>query len=144
MALHNDCIIYSGRKKDCPVSEKGKTYRIINNSGFELKVYQVDPCLINENNQQKCDYLFVISEHDVRSAYFIELKGTGLTDAINQIMNSVNFLYKSVQEYKLFGRIVGKNVTPNIKSRRAKLDEKLKQFGGNLKISCGVELKETI
>jgi len=40
--------------------------------------------------------------------------------------------------------LVGKRVTPDIKSRRAKLDERLKQFGGNLKIVSAPVLEESI
>lgn len=144
MRLSNDCTIYSGQKKNCPVSQKGKTYRLMNNSGFDLTVYEVDACLIKDNNKQKCDFLFVIDKKHECVAYFIELKGTGLTIAIHQILNSIDILYKSLNEHKIYARIVGKRVTPNIKSRRAKLDEKLKQFGGDLKIASASEFQETI
>lgn len=135
MSLNNVCIIYKGNKKNCPVSEKGRTYRLINNSEFHVKVFKVDGCLIKDNNQQKCDFLFIVEKTQECVAYFIELKGTGLTGAIQQIMNSIDILYKYLHEHKIFARIVGRKVTPDIKSRRAKLDEKLKKFGGNLIIA---------
>jgi hypothetical protein len=144
MRLYNDCIIYSGHKKNCPVSQNGRIFRLLNNSGFQLTVYEVDPCLIKDNNEQKCDYLFIVDKKQECAAYFVELKGTGLTVAINQILNSIDILYKSLHEHKIHARIVGKRVTPNIKSRRAKLDEKVKQFGGDLKIASAPELPETI
>jgi hypothetical protein len=142
--LNNDCLQYSGKKKDCPVIQKGKTFRIINEKGFDIQVYEVDPCLINDKNQQKCDYLLLAEKDSDRRAYFVELKGTSLTDAINQLHNSINILYKLLHEHKIFARIVGKRVTPYIKSRQAKLDEKLKRFGGNLIISSNPEYIETI
>jgi hypothetical protein len=144
MKLNSDCIIYSGNKKNCPVSQKGKTFRLINDTGYKITVFKVDPCLIKDNKEKKCDYLSIVDKKQECLAYFIELKGTGLTDAINQILNSIDILYKSVNEHKIYGRIVGKRVTPNIKSRRARLDEKLKQFGGDLKIASAPELLETI
>lgn len=143
MKLNSDCKTYSGDKKDCAVSEKGKTFRLINNSGFKFAVYKVDDCLIKDKNEQKCDHLFIVDKNQESAAYFVELKGTGLSDAINQILNSITILYKSINEHKIYARIVGRRVTPNIKSRRAKLDEKVKQFGGDLKIGS-TELKETI
>jgi hypothetical protein len=144
MKLNNDCQTYYGDKKNCTVSEKGKTFRLINNSGSKFSVYKVDGCLIKENNEQKCDHLIVIHKDQHGIAYFIELKGTGLSDAINQLMNSITLLYKSINEHKIYARIVGKRVTPNIKSRRSKLDELLKKFGGDLKIASAPELQETI
>ena len=104
----------------------------------------MDACLIKDNYEQKCDHLFVVDKKQAFAAYFVELKGTGLSVAINQIQNSINILCKSLHEHKIHARIVGKRVTPNIKSRRAKLDEKLKQFGGDLKIASAFELHETI
>jgi hypothetical protein len=144
MKLNNDCSSYSGDKKNHAECEKGKTFRLINNSRFKFSVYRVDSCLIKDNDQQKCDYLFIVDKHRECAAYFVELKGTGLADAINQILNSINILYKSVNEHRIYARIVGKRVTPNIKSRRAKLDEKCKQFGGDLEIASKPELKVII
>jgi len=142
--LKSDCIKSSGINKDYPVSQKGKTFRLINPSACKITIFEVDPCLIKDNKEKKCDYLFIIDKKQECLAYFIELKGTGLTDAIHQILNSIDILYKSLHEHKIFARIVGKRVTPNIKSRRARLDEKLKQFGGDLKIASASELQETI
>jgi hypothetical protein len=144
MSLNNDCNIYKGSKKDCPVSENGRTYRLINNTEFYLKVFKVDGCLIKDNNQQKCDFLIVINQKPQCVAYFIELKGSRLIDAIQQIMSSIDILYKSIHEHIINARIVGKRVTPDIKSRRAKLDEKLKKFGGNLIIASISDYPETI
>jgi hypothetical protein len=144
MILNNDCKTYSGDKKIHAISEKGKTFRLVNDSKFTFAHYRVDACLIKDNNEQKCDHLFIIDKKQECAAYFVELKGTGLADAINQILNSIDILYKSLHEHKIYARIVGKRVTPNIKSRRAKLDEKLKQFGGDLKIASAPELQENI
>jgi hypothetical protein len=144
MGLNNDCKTYSGNKKVHAVSEKGKTFRLVNQSRFTFAHYQVDACLIKDNGEQKCDHLFIIDKKQECAAYFVELKGTGLTDALNQIQNSIDILYKSLHEYKIYARIVGKRVTPNIKSRRVKLDEKLKRFGGDLIIASTPELQETI
>ena len=104
----------------------------------------MDACLIKDNNQQKCDYLFIVDKRYECAAYFVEFKGSDLSNAINQIKNSVELLHKCLNEHKLFARIIGKRVTPNIKSRRSKLDERLKKFGGDLKIVSAPELQETI
>jgi len=144
MKLNGDCIRYTGDKKDCCVTEKGKTFRLINNHQFVITVFEVDSCLIKDNNEKKCDFLLLVDKKQECRAYFVELKGTDLTGAIQQVLNSINILYKSLHEHKIYARIVGKRVTPNIKSRRVKLDERLKQFGGDLKIVSAPELQETI
>ncbi len=145
MALNKDCILYEGKNKDCPVSQNGKTFRMLNNSGSEIKIYEVDPCLIPPANQRKCDNLFLVNREKSESlAYFVELKGTGISDAIQQIDNSINMLQTDISGYVVFGRIIGRRVTPDIKSRRAKLDEKLKRLGGNLIIASTFEYKETV
>jgi hypothetical protein len=144
MKLNSDCIHYFGDKKDCRVSEKGKAFRLKNDTQYKITVFKVDACLIKENNEKKCDFLFVIDKKQERHAYFVELKGTDLAGAIHQVLNSINILYKSLHEHKIYARIICKHVTPNIKSRRAKLDERLKQFGGDLKIVSAPELQEII
>ncbi|OQP63156.1 hypothetical protein A3860_25015 [Niastella vici] len=144
MRLNSECREFLGNKRNCTVSEKGKIFRLINDSGFEFAVFKVDACLIKDNYEQKCDYLFLVDKNQECAAYFIELKGTDLNKAISQILNSIDILYKSFHEHKIYARIVGTRVTPNIKSRRAKLDEKVKQFGGDLIIASKPELKETI
>ena len=144
MVFNKDCIHYTGRNKSYAVLQNGKKYRVVNELKREMIIYEVDPCLINNNHQQKCDYLLLISEVKAYRAYFIELKGAGLTDAINQINSSVDILYKNLRGHKIFGRIVGKRVTPNIKSRRVRLDEKLKQLGGDLKIVSACQYTEVL
>jgi len=142
--LNSDCIHEVGNKKDCRVSEKGKIFRLKNDSQYKYTVFKVDACLIKASNEKKCDFLFVVDKKQECQAYFVELKGTDLAGAIYQISNSINILYKSLLEHKIYARIVGKRVTPDIKSRRAKLDERLKQLGGDLKIISAPELQETI
>ena len=144
MKLNSDCIHEDGNKKDCRVSEKGKIFRLKNETQYKITVFKVDACLIKDKNEKKCDFLFVVNKRREFHAYFVELKGTDLAGAIHQISNSINILYKSLHEHKIYARIVGKRVTPDIKSRRAKLDERLKQFGGNLKIVSAPVLEESI
>lgn len=144
MPLSKDCIQYSGDKKDCPVSQKGKTYRIINSSRSVLNVYVVDPCLIPDMQQKKCDYLVLADNPCSPKAFFIELKGSDITGAIRQIENSVRILGGAVRSYHVFARIIGRRVTPNIKSRRASLDEKLRELGGNLHIASATEYLEEV
>lgn len=144
MLLNKNCICYSGDKKDCPVSQKGKTYRIVNSSGSLLTVYEVDTCLIPGVQHKKCDYLILVENHHEKKAFLIELKGTDLTSAIHQIENSLQILGNSIRGYQIFGRIVGRRITPNIRSRRSALEEKLRQLGGDLKIISGYEYAETV
>lgn len=144
MSLSTDCIQYSGTKKDCPVSQKGKTYRIINTANAILTVYAVDPCLIPDKQQKKCDYLVIAHCQDTMKALFIELKGSDITSAIQQIESSLRILGNSLRNYQVFGRIIGRRVTPNIKSRSSRLEEKLRQLGGNLQIVSAIEFSEKL
>jgi hypothetical protein len=144
MSLNKDCIQYSGSKKDCPVYQNGKTYRIINQSGSALSVYEVDPCLIPDRLEKKCDYLILADAEKEGKAFLIELKGSDISSAIQQIESSLNILGTSLKGYKIFGRVIGRRVTPNIRSRRASLEEKLRLLGGNLQIVSGAEYVETV
>ena len=68
--------------------------------------YIVDDCLLaNLQNDEKCDYLFTVKNDDKVDGYFIELKGSNVSKAIGQIINSIGRLKSNING-NLFGRIV--------------------------------------
>lgn len=81
-------------------------YRIENTSKKTISKYIVDDCiLVNLNEDEKCDYLFVVKNGQKEDGYFIELKGGTVRKAINQLMNSVSHLKANISG-ALYGRIV--------------------------------------
>jgi len=119
-------------RKIVPVKDKGKPteYRYHNKSSYHLAKYRVDGGLIEEG--AKYDYLLLNCEQ--RHAYFIELKGSDIIHAIEQIDKSVDVLKGNLTDFAFFARIVltRDNTTKlNITNKLQNLEKKL--LNGNLK-----------
>lgn len=116
------------------------SYRGENEDRKELIVYKIDDGIMKDNPGIKCDYgLYTTSSGVIR---FIELKGSDLDKAHQQIIRSIRYILNdSVTGInKVHGRIVlSKERVPNIKSNYEKQLEKiLKQKNGNLRKACRV------
>ena len=137
-----DCIKCHDTRPECVVSERGKTYRLQNRSGFEIRIVRVDGCLANIKRERRCDYLMNIDK--CRRAIFIELKGGALVDAIQQIYSTVLYLKEEFKRYQLDARIVGKGDVPgfiNLPEYR-KLAKELGKSNGKIERSTtGVYLE---
>ena len=78
----------------------GHHYRIEN----ESRSYLIKLRLIEGNSIRKCDYL--ILNCTAQNAYFIELKGQNLGDAVIQIESTLNSLGIRLSSFKFYCRIV--------------------------------------
>ena len=130
--LRHDC------SKEVSLREPGenRTYKLHNKFGKEIVVYKVDGGLINDENVLKCDN-GIYTENDW--LFLIELKGTDLNHALDQINNTIDILLKRSNKKvkKLNARIVLSKVSiPRISTSK---ENKLKQLlhksygGGNYK-----------
>lgn len=130
--LRHDC------SKEVSLREPGenRTYKLHNKFGKEIVVYKVDGGLINDENVLKCDN-GIYTENDW--LFLIELKGTDLNHALDQINNTIDILLKRPNKKvkKLNARIVLSKVSiPRISASK---ENKLKQLlhksygGGNYK-----------
>lgn len=78
------------KDKIIPLKEKRSEFRILNQSNKQIKIVDVDNCLIT-NSDIKCDYIVEYQRADNRDvAMFIELKGCGLDHAIKQLQSTLN------------------------------------------------------
>lgn len=74
----------------CPIivcKEKGTQHRAINRDRNIVFKYHVDGEIVTGSNKKRCDYL--VENEDKKTAYLIELKGTDLPSAIEQIESSL-------------------------------------------------------
>lgn len=108
----------------------------MNNSLDHLSLYHVDGGLIKE--ELKCDYLLLNCEK--ASAFFIEIKGSDLEHAVEQITASINFLKKSLISKSINARIVPTRVnTTQLKSiKYRKLEKLISQLKGSLLVQSRV------
>jgi hypothetical protein len=129
---YQDCQLFSDNRsravfKDAKVSRE---YTGKNPNKKELKGLRVDDCLIKEG--QKCDYLLINVNN--KTLYFIELKGSDLIKAVDQIDRTLDILLPKIEHQKVNGRVVLSRVsTPDlVSSRYIKLKKRLKDLNGTL------------
>jgi len=107
-------------------------YRYNNQSSNHLAKYRVDGGLISDDGA-KCDFLLLNCEQKL--SYFIELKGSDIIRAIEQIDRSIDKLKTDLPNFAFFARIVLSRVnTIDLKNTKfLKLEKKLNSLNGNLK-----------
>ncbi|GAB6009165.1 hypothetical protein [Dysgonomonas reticulitermitis] len=119
-------------RKIIPIRDKRhKTeYRYINKSANHLAKYRVDGGLISSG--KKCDFLLLNCEQ--KQSYFIELKGSDMSQAIDQIDRSIDLLRHNLTGFAFFARIVlTKSPPTRVKNtKQVKLEDKLKSLNGGL------------
>ena len=91
------------RQKRIVSREKKKEHIAINNNNCLVRQFRVDGYIITDNIK-KCDYLLL--NDDICTAYFIELKGTDIRGAIEQIEKTVEILKKDLVNYDKKLRII--------------------------------------
>ena len=66
-----------------------------NNQGFKFRKIIVDGCVITDKNspgEKKCDFLLTIPDHPQCKEYYIELKGSEIKHAVEQIYSTIRKL----------------------------------------------------
>ncbi len=131
---YENCFEFAEQKNKtvtCTDVRSSTKYIYENDSLDELTKYRVDGCLINDDNS-KCDYLLLNCTKEV--SYFVELKGSDLTKAVEQIDRSIDILHKDFKEYSVEARIVLTRVnTTDLKSTKLiRLESKVKKLNGKL------------
>lgn len=127
------CLDFNDKRSRVVFKDKGSglsKFIAINKLSKTIKGLRVDDCLIKDG--LKCDYLLIIEAEE--KLYFIELKGSDLVKAVEQINITLDKLLPSI-DYKIVnGRIVLSKVNaPDVKdSRLIKLRQRLKQLNGTL------------
>lgn len=89
--------------------ENGKKFRIISKETFTR--LKIDDCIIRSNDVNKCDYGFIRNTNG--DFYFVELKGTDINHAYNQILSTINIFNRehiTVPKHNRFGFIVSSRV----------------------------------
>ena len=128
------CIEYNEERKACVVSEKGKSYRLDNESGFKVRAVKIDKCLQQKEGEKRCDYLMNFDQKKLKRAIFIELKGGGLSDALKQLYATIIYLKEEFKGHRIDARIVGNRDVPdfiNLPNYR-KLAKEILPTGGTI------------
>lgn len=95
------------QQKKIKSQDKGssRVYHLaVNNDGNLVRHYKIDGDVINITNTKKCDFLLI--NDDKKNAYLIELKGTDIQSAIEQLESTEKLLEKNLKGYEKYYRIV--------------------------------------
>ena len=104
----------SGTYAEFVSSENGCKHIGRNVSGHEIRQFKIDGEVIAKNaDTVRCDYLLLNDE--AKRAYYIELKGSDLEKAIQQIEATVLMLQDSLTGYAAYRRIIYFSGTMDIK-----------------------------
>ena len=110
-------------------SENGRTIRLQNPTRKEITIVYVDGCQIVKG--KRCDLLF-ISEN---VAFFVELKGTDINHAFEQIKASIRTLSKAVDKKAISSFIICTRVPPATSTSIQRMKKELKKtFKSEMKI----------
>lgn len=107
--IPNKCIEFDEKRKICIAVEKGKVYKLNNNSNYKIKKVKVDNCIPN-HEEKRCDFLMDIKS--IKRVIFIELKGGDLVHALKQILVTINYLKAEFKNYQIAVRIIGSRDVP--------------------------------
>jgi hypothetical protein len=131
---------YHDKRPKVICKEKKSKYTYENRSLDQITKYRVDGNLIKEEGE-KCDFLLLNCEK--KKAYFIELKGSNILKAIDQITATIDRLKLQQYDFAIHARIVLTHVnTISVEDLKYKtLKKRVIGLGGDLKQESG-ELKE--
>ena len=133
----------------CSDKRSKSIYRYINQSRQSVAKIRVDGGLVSDTSTKKCDWLLV--NKDSATAFFIELKGSNLTRAIEQINATLDLLWTGIKKTGIRtanARIVlSKIPRPHHMSNDKRiLEQRLKKNeygGGTVRIEPPKEMPET-
>jgi len=132
---YENCAEFVREKREKVIFKDKKSkieYRYENDALDELSKYKVDDCLIT-GDCERCDFL--LENYTKKYLYFIELKGSDLIKAVEQIACSLSLICKDFEGYIVHARIVLTriNITDLKNTRLIKLQKKMNEFNGELK-----------
>lgn len=108
--IPDECVEFDEERKVCTAFEKGKIYRLNNNSSYRIRKVKVDKCVAQEVGERRCDYLLDIKR--IQRVIFIELKGGDLAHALRQVYSAITFLKGEFKNFQFDARIVGSRDVP--------------------------------
>lgn len=115
-SCNRDCLISFDDRKKISISENRKKYLLHNDLRNNMAVFHVDGAMVQDKNTIKCDNL--VLDTTGMKAIFVELKGTDLAHALQQINQTIDMMRDDISNCTKYARIVTSNRTnvPNIRA----------------------------
>lgn len=117
-------MIFPPDKSHCAVdqkcivsSENGREHRAYNNDRSRVFQYKIDGEIISKNDPRKrCDFL--VENESKGALYLIELKGTDVEHAVDQIEETITSFADEFSGFQLYPRIVYRRNTHGVSSSK--------------------------
>lgn len=108
MLLTPEKSLCENRQKIIVSKDRGtpREHRAINSNDYSVRHYKLDGEIVKQ--QKCCDYLLV--NDSLKNAYFIELKGRNIDEAISQLQNAERVCQSELMGYIFYYRIVSSKV----------------------------------
>ncbi|MDQ2752789.1 MAG: hypothetical protein M3R72_07180 [Bacteroidota bacterium] len=130
----NDYEYDYGKDVSNPTAEEnGRSFTLQNESKFLIKKWAIDKVVFKDRIDERCDYLILIHKKTEKVYYWIELKGSDIVKACEQIMNTIKQVDAEIKVHE--ARIISsKTPIPALRDiTYAKLDNQMRKLGGCLK-----------
>lgn len=135
---------YSACRKDQKLivsRESGNVHILRNHDSFSVFQFHVDGKIIKDSCEERCDYIVEAQKPPRLLAYVIELKGSDLNKALDQIESTIHMLGERLKGYQILPRVViHKTMTHDIQGSRCR---RFRKRYPDLVIKC-VSLEEAI
>jgi len=103
------------RNRAIVVEENRKRYIINNTNGECIAKVRVDNGILSSTSDSKSDYMIIRCQHDI--VYLIELKGSDVKKACEQVLSTIEKLAAILQAATIHARIICSRVpTPALRS----------------------------
>lgn len=86
-----------------------------NKSWSNVAQYQLDGQVFT-GHEQRCDFL--VQNRDKKTAYLIELKGSNVLHAMEQVLSAEKLLKDDLKDYQVFYRIIYRTRTQEVRQSR--------------------------
>lgn len=108
-------------------SEKKSKITFVNSDHNTYRAIQVDGCVFNAEDGQKCDNLLESVEY--ADQYFVELKGGDSNKAVEQLKDTIDRMQPRLAEAKRMAFAVFSNTCPKNDTKRQAIQKSLENKG---------------
>lgn len=116
----------SGRYTEFRSSENRCTHIGMNRNAYDVRQFRIDGDVYSKTDSaSRCDYLLL--NDSKTDAYFIELKGSDIKKAIQQIDSTIADILPSIHNYTVYPRVIYHSGSHSIQDRTVILWKKKHQ-----------------
>lgn len=135
----SDCVSYSDSRTEASCCENGKRYSLVCvDRQWTVTKFRIDGGIVKENegiSSKKCDYMLIVIRNNACIAFLVELKGTDIYHALEQIGETIRLMNNHLRRFNnVNARIVCKRGIPRINAtpQYTRLSRELARRGGRV------------